>query len=765
MTFHTRAATDEIYSIFNQPLKSETGDADHGDSLFESDYEDDDYTSAGESIGTGRVSAGTSEFGDEEISTPRKVNEDEDDESVGAGEWTEFSTSKHVPKIPSDSEGRSKSGEVDAGHDDVTTGQFSDESGLFRDGDSSHSPRRDKFIPEMPEDYDPPVGPYRDAVVMAQNRLPFMTPIIERTESSLPMTTARHHIYEARTPCRPVPEANYTPPGLPKDLLGSSPFADLKNDEDLSAVHEDFSPIPAVKKLRLTPEKLGSSRNIFESASIIKEEQCDPTDKGIRKKILKSIDPPLTSYAGYHDHCDAYGNHATDIQKFIKALKKPSRSGDKTSFTPPVLSFTGADRTYAIRRELGAGAYAPVYLVESADNIDDDSSSSEAGSDIVNAKKKRSLSSDSNSEWQRNLHRYDLEAVKVETDPPSAWEFYMIRTAQDRLRNSLHHSRVVESIVNAHEFHLFKDESFLVEDYRGQGTLLDLVNIVRTEAITSTGNAEAGMDEALAMFFAVELFRTVEGLHACGIIHGDIKPDNCLVRFDEKSKTSLPTPPNSQSLIDLEEDNAIPDPSEVHYSPRGLCDWHHRGLTLIDFGRGIDMRAFQPGVQFIAEWEIGQHECNEVREMRPWTYQIDLYGIAVTIHTMLFGKYLESVPIVGENPRSPSGNNGNGNGEMGSARRYRIREPLKRYWEREIWNDVFDLLLNPTAERWAQMEREGSSSTTLPVLQSMKYVREKMETWLVANAEKRGLSLQIRKLESHLSRRKEKLDREKRLSR
>jgi checkpoint serine/threonine-protein kinase len=271
------------------------------------------------------------------------------------------------------------------------------------------------------------------------------------------------------------------------------------------------------------------------------------------------------------------------------------------------------------------------------------------------------------------------------------------------------------------------------------------------------------MDEALAMFFSIELFRTVEALHFCGILHGDIKPDNCLVRFDEKPRSVLPSSP-SESLIDLADDDAIADPSEIHYSPRGLCSWRNKGLTLIDFGRGIDMKAFRSDVQFIAEWEISQHECNEVREMRPWTYQIDLYGVAVTIHAMLFGKYLESTPLCGDEPRNSGGRDSITEPGLGSGsgnKRYRIHESFKRYWDREIWNDVFDLLLNPGSDRWVRMEKEGGNSASLPVLHSMHYVREKMETWLVANAEKKGLSLQIRKLEAHLSRRKERLDKEK----
>jgi checkpoint serine/threonine-protein kinase len=743
MTFHTRAATDEIYNIFNQPLKSETATPDHGDSLFDSDYEDDDYTSAGESTGTGRVSAETSEFGDDETSSLRRPVEDDEDEDVESlGEWTEFSTSKHVPKI-------SSVGEPTDGLENIEPGEVS----------VSRAHEKDKFIPEMPEDYDAPTGPYRDAAVMAQNRLPFMTPIIEKTESSLPSyTAARSRLYDTKTPCKTVEEIDYTSPGSPaEDLLLASPGP---NTQVIPSIQ---SPSPAIKSLRRTPVKQTLPVKIVETDSIIKDEQCDPTDKAIRNKILRTIQPPLTAYPGYHDHSTLFGSHAADIQKYSKTLKKSSKSGDKASFTPPVLSLPGAQRSYAIRRELGVGAYGPVYLAESLVNVDTHPSASEG--ELEKDSKAHSLSSS-----QRPDHdaiRYGLEAIKMETDSPSGWEFYMIQTAHARLKDSPSLCRAADSIVQAHEVHIFKDESFLVEGYHGQGTLLDLVNIIRTEAITSTGNSEAGMDEALAMFFSIELFRTIEALHSCGILHGDIKPDNCLVRFPEKPRSALPPSP-SESLIDLADDDITADPSEIHYSPRGLCSWRLKGLTLIDFGRGIDLKAFRQDVQFIAEWDISQHECNEVREMRPWSYHIDLYGVAVTIHAMLFGKYLESVPVCGDESRHSgschSFTTGPGlgpDGGGGNSKRYRIRESFKRYWEREIWTDVFDLLLNPGSDRWVQMEKSSGNPASLPVLHSMRHVREKMEAWLVANAEKRALSLQIRKLEAHLSRRKERLDKER----
>jgi checkpoint serine/threonine-protein kinase len=41
----------------------------------------------------------------------------------------------------------------------------------------------------------------------------------------------------------------------------------------------------------------------------------------------------------------------------------------------------------------------------------------------------------------------------------------------------------------------------------------------------------------------------------------------------------------------------------------------------------------------------------------------------------------------------------------------------------------------------------------------MRYVREKMEDWLLANAEKKGLGLQIRKLEAVFAEKKKRLER------
>ncbi|OJJ45422.1 hypothetical protein ASPZODRAFT_134075 [Penicilliopsis zonata CBS 506.65] len=750
MTIHTRAATDEIYSIFNQPLKAETEE--RADSLCGSDYEDDDYTSAGESTCTGHISAASSDFGEDETNTSHRFFEggaDEDGysdethaESLAPGEWTEFTAREHNHQELSSHNSHPSSQDPQ---------DFEDDTAALNG--------RGRFVPEMPEDYDPPYGPYRDPAIMAQNRLPFMTPIVERTEYSISMTAARNHMYDTKTPSKPMHFIDQTPPKVPAigDLLSSPSIAGTPQQEErFTCFTDDVSQSPMVKKMRASPLLSRSPKVNVQKEVVIDDMQCNPTTAAIREAILLSLNPPLSTYHGYVDHSAQNSDYASEIRKFTKTLGKRSKSGDKTAFEAPALDISGAERNYIIKRELGAGAYAPVYLAESVESLEEYQSS-----------EPESEGSHTNASQLRGLGRGALEALKLEVGPPNPWEFYMIKAAHERLFQHPKFSRAAESIVRVHEMHIFQGESLLVEDYRDQGTLLDLINVIRKENLATNSN-DPGMDEVLAMFFAVELFRTVEALHACGILHGDIKADNCLVRFDEISN-SLANP----SHCGGDDENA--DPREIHYSPDGNFGWRNKGLALIDFGRAIDMHAFQPSVQFIADWEPGPHECNEIREMRPWTHQIDLYGMAGTIHVMLFGKYIESTTAARGNEHS---NSPNPRATVAAAvaaghKTYRIRESLKRYWDRELWNDVFDLLLNPLSDRWTELADRSGPVTTVPegkentrsvraafpVLAAMKHVRQKMETWLLANAEKKGLALQIRKLEAVFAERKRKTER------
>ncbi|KAM7208018.1 checkpoint serine/threonine-protein kinase [Naviculisporaceae sp. PSN 640] len=722
MTLHTKAATDDIYDIFNAPLKP-AQPLDEG-----SDYESDDYTSGAEST-TRNIT--TSEAGDvDDIDEEEEEEGDEEDPEVEASdvksvsEWSDFSTRRHIPDVV----GVSDPGEndtqmsdlIDMGHQAEHPSTTQDSS--FDDGplaqeeeEDDGAPRtRTVFVPIPPEDYVPTRRPYRDPAEVANNRLPFMTPITERTESSLEFTS---HDLLAKTPCknddrRCIPEEDEDGDEAEgSDDLGpmSSPLRDVSDDDGLlpkpkvpqALLPKTKQPLaPAPIKALAPKQPLAPKAPLVPKGPIIKDAQCNPVDDAIRNEILANIQPPLSSYDGFYDHRNEKYEKGGEIRKFIKAISKPGGGGKRRSSADtnktlnslavaPVIEFADVEgRSYTVKKELGKGAFAPVYLVENSHPT-----LATAGGEVHDENDENSHQTAMMGRGRFALPhhiRHEKEALKMES-PPTAWEFYMMRLAHARLGPQ---HRATASLSPALEMHLYQDEAFLFLPYYSHGTLLDVVNFFRGEVSGSSGGV---MDETLAMFFTVELFRTVEALHSKGICHGDLKVDNCLLR-----------------LGDLNDNGLVPLTGP--WKADGSDGWASRGITLIDFGRGIDMRAFRPDVAFIADWKTSAQDCAEMREGRPWTWQIDYHGLAGIVHCLLFGKYIEAVRC-GDRGFGPGG------------KRYNIRESLKRYWQTEIWGDCFDLLLNPGCAAVAEGEE-------MPVLRGMRSVRERMERWLEANGEK-----------------------------
>lgn len=683
MTMHTRAATDDIYDIFNAPFKrtSEEGEA----SADDEDYDtDSNYTTASgaESTCTTRQIT-TSEAGDTEGDQEAKDDETSDVRSLS--EWSDFSTRRHVPNINDEDEDDNRSVVSDLVNirdadpsiafteHTITAPEFTDdEDDLVSQGyEDLPGPRtRTTFVPIPPEDYVPNPRPWRDPVEVANNRLPFMTPITERTESCLEVNSAES--------CYDRYGTNKTPSkrddGILEEVEGidleplSSPLREVMND--ISSPVKKFT-LPTSRSA-LAPKAV--AKPAPPKGPIIKESQCNPVDDYIREEILENMEPPLSAYPGFHDHRDEKYEKGNEIRKFIKAAKNSRSSTDRDRTAnlgvPVVIRLPDVDSEYTLRRELGAGAFAPVYLVENSSpyEVEDEEAPAAMGSGTFSVAHNR---------------RRHLEALKME-EPPTPWEFHMMRLAHTRLGPQ---HRATASLSTALEMHLYQDEGFLLLPFHPHGTLLDVVNLFRGEA---SGGV---MDETLAMFFTIELLRTVEALHARGLMHGDLKPDNCLLRLDESGGNI-----GSQWRAD------------------GAGGWGSRGVTLIDFGRGIDMHAFVANVQFVADWKTTAQDCAEIREGRPWTWQIDYHGLAGIVHCLLFGRYIETV-------RCDSGG-------LGTSRRYRIRESLKRYWQTDIWAECFEVLLNPASCA------DGEEGGRMPVLNSMRGVRERMEAWLEGNCEK-----------------------------
>lgn len=704
MTLHTKAATDDILDIFNQPLRNVGLVSSQAESVAESDYEDDDYTSAGESTGTGRISA-PSEFGDDETGL---INHDETDGAT-ASPWSDFTASKHVPRVDSQ---KTTDVEIDDGPSEVDFIVFEDDTRGHRQSDDSiakpahpksrHEPQQNKFIPLPPEDYEPPNQPFRDPLQAPQNRLQLMTPIIEKTESSINMLTfpEKKDYFNSKTPSRGKGQG----PGSlvsPSELL-SSPFQEIVNEATIRG---------NTKTQSLSQTKKKPSKSILENAQpirpVIKDAQCNPVDESIRKTIIDNLQPPLSCYEGFSDHRPLNFNKGPEIRKYIKTLAKASKSGiDKTGSIclPPVLKFPSSpNSTYTIKRELGKGAFAPVYLIQH-DASDDESKATNSSNPLL--------------------------ALKCE-HPPTPWEFYIMSTIHSRLATHSS-SRYSTSLLKPQALCLFADEGYLVEQYFDQGTLLDLVNLAKPDP--------AGvLDETIAMFFTIEMLRTVEAMHSVGILHGDLKADNCLVRL---LPCSSPSPSSSLSL-------SFTDNWDPEYQPSGSGGWSAKGLCLIDFGRGIDMRQFSPEVQFIADWKTGKADCVEMREMRPWTWQVDYWGMAGVAHSLLFGKYIEDVAV---DDRARDSENNDGGGLLlgvASARKWKIKEAFKRYWQTELWAALFDVLLNPMG--YAAREEPGGK---MPVSRSLRRCREDMESWLAREGGRRGLKAGLRRLEERVRERK-----------
>lgn len=480
--------------------------------------------------------------------------------------------------------------------------------------------------------------------------LPFMTPIEERTESSI-FQGSQDDSTRLRSPLEGHFKRPTTPPRKLKfdsQSLDSSPFEEY-------IPKQRFDMLDKVKRPVLQPKKPAEVKKpeTKQTGPIVKEMQCNPMDLSIRQQIFDALHPPVNSYDGFTGEGNRDFKHVPEIERFIAKMGR--KEGGVTQHLEMHIELGGTE--YRILKKLGQGAYAPVFLVEA-------------------------------------VGTGELRAIKVEKNPPSKWEFYLMRQAKRRLGVS----RAGVSMIDAVGLHLFRDESYLILEYRDQGTILDLVNSAKVAPIGETTTGV--MDETLAMFLTIELVRSVEGLHSKNILHGDLKADNCLIRFDEGDLTDT-------------------------YRRDGTCGWSTKGIALIDFGRGIDMKLFPDKVSFIADWETDDQDCPEMREMRPWTYQVDYWGLAGIIHSMLYGKYITT-------RTEPVG--------MGK-KRYLLRESLKRYWQQDLWKGLLEVLLNPGLVA----AEEGG----LPITGRLREWREKMEVWLEANSEK-GVGLRgiIRRIES-----------------
>ncbi|KAL4135310.1 hypothetical protein QTP88_006926 [Uroleucon formosanum] len=216
------------------------------------------------------------------------------------------------------------------------------------------------------------------------------------------------------------------------------------------------------------------------------------------------------------------------------------------------------------------------------------------------------------------------KALKVQK-PACAWEWYISKEVQHRLKDP----EKVSYFINMDQMYVFKNGSIISMEFATHGTLLSVIlayKMAMNRSIPITVGA----------LLVLQVTSALKYLHQCQIIHGDLKPDNVIVK-------SLPT----------------------------QCD--HTCVQLIDFGRSIDMTLFPPDTTFTHTVKTADFICHEMREKLPWTYQTDYFGLAGIIYMVLMSDYMKTQKI---------------------RKLWVPLKPFPRYIDKELWGTMLNMLLN-----------------------------------------------------------------------
>ena len=165
---------------------------------------------------------------------------------------------------------------------------------------------------------------------------------------------------------------------------------------------------------------------------------------------------------------------------------------------------------------------------------------------------------------------------------PNVWEMYV----SSKLK-SLLPPQARSSFTSFDSLVALKDGAWLISKYKGQASLQQAINAYR--------KANKKMEEAVVMFYAIELLRALEVLHKTGLLHADIKPDNILVRDDDDSDAMAAWTYAPHAGFGSKVLSPCVTGTRVQILTHKAL---HQGIELIDYGCAIDCSMYPVDTAF-----------------------------------------------------------------------------------------------------------------------------------------------------------------------
>jgi checkpoint serine/threonine-protein kinase len=496
-TINTKAAMQDVFEMFNQPLAEQQ------------DWEYEDETISAKVYRPEQVKIGVF-----------KDSDDEDD-------------AQEQPRVTPPSS--------------VSGSRHNEDEYEINIEDHEHFPFPAK-TPKMPPKYpisSTPLVPSgmtsAPQTVMRPGFKPFvdiMTPITEvsedRTFAGLSTIHSERNLIACLSSCADSTGSTQSFLSRHKTSLGGDILADLGEHTEMLRLDTTTSMDRTEGQSDLTQDQHDSSRSSEKAPAQIMPAHtdedltgyemmdipnpCNPRDPQIVQAILESVDIPK-DIGLYPCMNQAVGFLARFGQCMSLKGKKRGASSYSSEDSNVLLFDLPQVGKFKFSKKLGEGGFGAVFLVQRLN----------AGT-LSEAELLQALEDEEGAELDANLtmdgtmtsmHTTPM-ALKIES-PPAPWEFYILSLLRSRLP-----VRVNESVMRPISCHLFQDESAFLMDFLSQGTLLNCVNLAQKGGYgagsgTVVQPGQGGLDELLAMFWAIEILRTVETVHAAGIMHGDIK--------------------------------------------------------------------------------------------------------------------------------------------------------------------------------------------------------------------------------------------------